>query len=362
MSPPGLKLKISDADMKKTAITLLLLLQVAFFYSFKGPGPAPAPQHLDMLRAAQAMLQALPAAQRSLSVFPFDDPERFNWHFVPRERRGLALKDMDARQRQLALVLLKTGMSEQGLGKAQAIMAQETILKALEKRPPEDEYRHPEKYYFTLFGTPSAQDPWGWRVEGHHLALNFSSVSGQLVAGTPGFMGANPGIVPEGPAKGQQILKQEADLGFALVQSCSPQQLKQVLIAETAPGEIITGNSRKALLDQPAGIPYTGLTAAQQQLLDRLLAVYLQNYRQDLAQELRRKVEKAGKDKLYFAWAGSREPGAGHAHYYRIHSPAVLIEYDNSQNNANHVHTVVRDLTNDFGEDALKAHYQQHKH
>jgi hypothetical protein len=269
---------------------------------------------------------------------------------------------MDAHQRQLALALLKTGMSEQGLTKAQAIMANEEILKALEKRPQDDDYRHPEKYYFTLFGSPSAQDPWGWRVEGHHLALNFTSVSGLVVAGTPGFLGANPGIVPAGPTKGRQILKQEADLAFALVQSCSPQQLKQVLIAETAPGEIITGNSRKAMLDHPAGIRYTDLTPTQQQQLDRLLAVYLQNYRQDLAQELRHKVEKAGKEKLYFAWAGYREPGAGKPHYYRIHSPALLIEYDNTQNNANHVHTVVRDLSNDFGDDALKAHYQKHKH
>jgi Protein of unknown function (DUF3500) len=349
--------------MKRTAITLFLLLQVPFFYAFRGPGPGNwQPQNRDMLSAANAFLQALPPAQRQTAVFPFDDAERFNWHFVPRNRRGLPLKQMDARQRQLAMALLKTGMSEQGFGKAQAIMELEVILRALEKRSPEDEYRHPEKYYFTIFGTPSGQEPWGWRVEGHHLAVNFSSVSGQVVAGTPGFMGANPGIVPEGPAKGRQILQQEANLGFALVQSFSPQQLKQALMAETAPGDIITGNSRKALLEKPAGIRYPDLTPGQQQLLDRLLAVYLNNYRPDLAQALRHKVEKAGRDKLYFAWAGHREPVAGQAHYYRIHSPVLLIEYDNSQNNANHVHTVVRDLTNDFGEDALKAHYQKHKH
>jgi Protein of unknown function (DUF3500) len=168
--------------------------------------------------------------------------------------------------------------------------------------------------------------------------------------------------VPDGPAKGRQILKQEADLGFALVQSFSPEQLKKALMAETAPAEIITGNRRKVVPDAPAGIGYADLTPAQQVLLTRLLAVYLHNYRPDLAQQLQRKVEKAGKDKLFFAWAGHREPAVGKAHYYRIQSPVLLIEYDNSQNNANHVHTVVRDLTNDFGEDALKAHYQKHKH
>jgi hypothetical protein len=345
--------------MKKTALTLLLLLQVPFYYSFTSVW---RPQNRDMVSAAEAFLGALPAQQRQTAVFPFDDPERFNWHFVPRDRRGLALKDMDARQRQLALALLKTGMSQQGLDKARAIMDLEVILKGLEKRGPQDEYRHPGKYYFTVFGKPAGPDPWGWRVEGHHLAVNFTSVSGQVVAGTPGFMGANPGIVPEGPAKGRQVLKQEADLGFALVQSLSSTQLKQALLAETAPGDIITGNRRKALLDGPAGIRYADLTAGQRQLLDRLLEVYLQNYRPELNQALLRKVEKAGKDKLFFAWAGPRETGTGHAHYYRLHSPVLLIEYDNSQNNANHVHTVVRDLTNDFGEDALQAHYQQHKH
>ena len=344
--------------MKKTFLTLLLLLQVPFFYSFRSP----APQNRDMANAAQALLAALPAGQRQEAFFPFEDPERFNWHFVPRNRRGLALKDMDARQRQLAMALLKTGMSEQGFGKVQAIMEMEVILKALEKLPPENEYRHPEKYYFTIFGSPSAQEPWGWRVEGHHLSVNFVSVSGQVAAGTPGFMGANPGIVPEGPAKGRQILKQEASLAFSLVQSLSPQQLKQALIADTAPADIITGNSRKALLETPAGIRYPDLTPAQQQVMDRLLAVYLNNYRQDLAQDLQRKVAQAGRGQLYFAWAGHREPLVGKAHYYRIHSPVLLIEYDNSQNKANHVHTVIRDLTNDFGEDALQSHYRKHKH
>lgn len=344
--------------MKRTVFTLLLLLQVPFFYAFRHP----APQNRDMIHAAQALLQALPAAQKQAAFFPFEDAERYNWHFVPRNRRGLPLKDMDARQRQLAMALLKTGMSAQGFGKARAIMEMEVILKALEQRGPEDEYRHPEKYYFTLFGEPSPKQAWGWRVEGHHLALNFTSVAGQLVAGTPGFMGANPGIVPDGPAKGRQILKQEAQLAFSLLQSFSSQQVSQALIADKAPADIITGNSRRALLDKPAGIRYTDLKPAQQQLLDRLLAVYLHNYRQDLAQDLQRKVDKAGRDQLYFAWAGAREPQVGQAHYYRIHSPALLIEYDNSQNNANHVHTVVRDLANDFGEDALKAHYQKHKH
>lgn len=349
--------------MKKTAFTLLLLLQLPSLFAFQGPGPkSKSAQPPDMVAAARALLQALPAAQQQMAVYPFEDPERFNWHFVPRDRRGLALRDMDARQKELALALLQTGLSSPGFGKARAIMELEEVLKVLENRGPDDDYRHPGKYYFTVFGTPSPTEAWGWRVEGHHLALNFTSLSGQLVAGTPGFMGANPGIVPAGPAKGRQVLRQEAELAFALVNSLSAAQLQQALISEKAPADILTGNKRKAMLEKPAGIRYRDLNRAQQQALDRLLSVYLQNYRADLAGKLKARVEKAGRDELYFAWAGHREPGTGKAHYYRIHSPALLIEYDNSQNQANHVHTVVRDLSNDFGEDALKAHYQKHQH
>ncbi|GEO04710.1 hypothetical protein AAE02nite_23740 [Adhaeribacter aerolatus] len=321
-----------------------------------------ARQNNNLVQAAQVFLQSLTPGQQQQAVFEFSDEERFNWHFVPRERKGLPLKEMDVRQRELAMALLQKTLSEQGYGKAKAIMELEVILKALENRPPDDTYRDPDKYYFSIFGNPTAQDPWGWRVEGHHLSLNFSSITGQVISQTPAFMGANPAIVPDGPAKGKQILKQEAALGFTLLHSFSAEQLKTVVIAEKAPNEIVTGNARKAMLEKPVGLRYPQMTPAQQKIFSQLLQLYLNNYQQDLARALRQKVEKAGMDNMYFAWAGSPEPGAGKPHYYRIHSPVILIEYDNSQNNANHVHTVIRDLTNDFGEDALKVHYQKHLH
>ncbi|MGV3586283.1 MAG: DUF3500 domain-containing protein [Adhaeribacter sp.] len=320
------------------------------------------PQPKNMVQAAQAFLNSLTPDQRQKALFTFTDEERFNWHYVPKQRQGLWLKDMTAQQRKLAMALLQVPLSEQGYGKAKAIMELEVILKALENRPPEDTYRDPDKYYFSIFGTPTAQEPWGWRVEGHHLSLNFSSVTGKVVSQTPAFMGSNPAIVPNGPHKGKQILKQEADLGFALLHSFSAEQLQKVIIAEKAPNEILTGNTRKAMLEKPVGILYAEMTPAQQKIFNQLLQTYLQNYQPDLAMALNQKVEKAGMHNMYFAWAGSKEPGLGNAHYYRIHSPVILIEYDNSQNNANHVHTVVRDLTNDFGEDALQSHYQKHQH
>jgi hypothetical protein len=326
------------------------------------PATRAAASNREMVRAARAFLGTLSEEQRRTATYPFTDEERFNWHFVPRDRKGLPLRDMNADQRKAAMNLLRTALSEQGMGKAREIMELEVILKALEKLPPENDRRHPEKYYFTVFGTPAGQNVWGWRVEGHHLSLHFTTATGKVVAETPAFLGANPAIVPEGPQQGKQILKQEADLGFALLGSFTPEQLQKVIITETAPNEIVTGNSRKAMMQAPEGIHYTEMTPGQQQMLRQLLELYLGNYQADLAADLRRKVEKAGMDQLHFAWAGHRTPETGKAHYYRIHSPVILIEYDNSQTNANHVHTVVRDLTNDFGEDALREHYLKHKH
>ena len=321
-----------------------------------------APSNKAMLRAVTAFIGSLTAEQRQKATYPFTDEERFNWHFVPRDRKGVPLKEMTPEQQQKALAVLQTSLSTEGFQKAKAIMELEVILKALEKHPPENTYRDPGKYYFSIFGEPTDQEPWGFRVEGHHLSLNFSSVTGQLVAETPTFMGSNPGIVPEGPEKGKQILKEEASLGFALVHSFAPEQLKKALINEKAPNEIVTGNSRKALLEKPEGILYSEMSPAQQKLITQLLNVYVNKYSPALATALRAKVEKAGLAKTYFAWAGSQTEAVGNAHYYRIHNPVLLIEYDNSQNNANHVHTVVRDLTSDFGEDALQAHYKVHPH
>lgn len=352
--------------MLKPLIAIVILIQFIFVACVQ-PKADPAKVTVKdtdtpMMRAANTFLNALTEAQRKKATFAFTDAERSNWYFVPRERNGIVLKELDNSQRQLAMALLQTALSEQGLEKAKAIIALEVILKALENRPTEDHYRDPEKYYFTFFGEPSVQNPWGWRVEGHHLSLNFSSVTGKVVAVTPAFMGSNPAIVPDGPEKGKQILKQEADLAFALLRSFTPEQLKQAIIADVAPNEIVTSNNRKVMLLKPEGILYSAMTADQQKLFNQLVEVYVNKYKKDIAQDFRARIEKSGMDQMFFAWAGSREPGIGQAHYYRIQNPVLLIEYDNSQNNANHAHTVVRDLTNDFGEDALRAHYEKHQH
>jgi hypothetical protein len=153
------------------------------------------------------------------------------------------------------------------------------------------------------------------------------------------------------------VLKQETDLGFTLVNSLSTAQMKAAVVSQEAPADIITGNNRKAELQEPKGLGYTDMTDPQKKLLMQLLNVYVKNYQLGFSKRLMDKVAKAGIENLSFAWAGSLQPGAGH--YYRIQGPMLLIEYDNTQNNANHVHTVVRDLTSDFAEDILREHYQK---
>ena len=312
-----------------------------------------------IVQAASALLQSLDKSQLQKINYPYDSDERFNWYFVPKARNGLKLQEMNDQQKTAAMSLLKATLSQQGQEKAIAIIQLEIILKELENAPPESDYRSPVKYYFTVFGTPDDKNLWGWRVEGHHLSLNFSSASGKVVSATPLFFGSNPGIVPSGDKKGYQILKDEVNFAFELLNSLSAEQLKKVIISETALGDIITGNKRKvnALADE--GITYAEMNAAQQKLFLRLLSVYIKNYPLGFSNELMQKIEKTGLDKLRFIWAGGRKYGEGNGHYYRIQNEVILVEYDNTQNGGNHIHTVTRDLTNDFGEDVLKKHYEQ---
>lgn len=308
-----------------------------------------------IVEQANQFLSSLSKEQRSKAFYRFDDAERFRWHFVPRERNGISLHDLSEAQTKAVYTLVTASLSKQGADKAKGIIALEKILQRVEGRSADDAYRDPKKYYFTIFGEPSFTAPWAWRLEGHHLSVNFSSVGGTIVSSTPSFMGSNPATVPAGDEKGRRVLKEEMDQGFALVQSLTAQQQKAAVFSNDALPEIITGNDRHATLLSPAGIAYAELTSAQQNAFLQLLDVYVRNYELGFSNKLMAKIKKAGIDKLTFAWAGSLNPGAGH--YYRIQGPMLLIEYDNTQNNANHIHTVVRDLTNDFAEDILREHY-----
>jgi hypothetical protein len=335
----------------KVSILVFLLLTPSLFVSA---------QKNVVLTNAQNFLSTLTPELKSKAQYALDDAERFNWNFVPIERKGLTFYDFSDKQRDAAMALLKSSLSEQGYKKATAIVNLENILKVVENRGATDKFRDPMNYHFWVFGAPDAKKPWAWRFEGHHVSLNFTLLNGEIVSSTPSFFGSNPGIVKEGDSKGMEVLKLETDLGFELVNKLTQAQRSTALISETAFPEIISGNNRKAVPLTPDGIAYKQLNKDQQTLFMKLLDVYVKNYAFGSSKRLMEKITKAGIDNLHFAWAGSLQPGAGH--YYRIQGPMLLIEYDNTQNNANHVHAAIRDLKDDFAEDILREHYaKEHK-
>jgi hypothetical protein len=307
-----------------------------------------------MVGAANAFLASLTPEQAAKAKFEFkNDEERFNWHFIPRERKGLPLKDMTAPQKHLAQALLAAGLSQRGYIKATTIMSLEEVLRILEKD--NGVRRNPEGYFFTVFGEPSENGVWGYRVEGHHLSQNFTVVNGK-VAGSPSFFGSNPAEVKEGPRKGLRVLGREEDLARELITALTPEQQKVAIVSAEAYKDIFTMASRKAALEgQPNGLSATKMNSNQRQLLSALLDEYVWNMPDQIAQVRLDQIKKSGNN-IYFAWAGVVNRGG--PHYYRVQSPAFLIEYDNTQNNANHIHSVWRDFNGDFGLDLLKQHYE----
>ncbi len=342
-------------------LTILLLLLVAGNFLSCSSQQATSISG-DMTAAAIKFIQTLSPTQKEKAQFEWKDKERFNWNFVPIERKGIPLRELTVEQRKAGFDLLHTALSDTGFNKTIAIIQLEEVLREVENRPAPDDYRNPEKYYFSIFGNPVSGSTWGWRLEGHHIAFNFSSKNNQLVSGTPGFLGSNPAIILSGPEKGKQILKDETEIGFALLHSLDAKQMEKAVIHVKAPGEILTGNSRKAMINDPQGILYNELNSEQQKIFMQLLSVYIHRYTRLFAVGMMQEIESAGLNNLRFAWAGDQQPGRGHPHYYRIQGPAIIIEYDNTQNNANHVHTVIRDLKNDFGGDELLEHYKKNKH
>ena len=315
----------------------------------------------NLAAAAIGFINSLDSAQKLKAVYPFDIDDRYNFNYVPLDnRKGIMVNELAPNQKAAAFTLLKTCLSPETVSKAQNIMQLDKILKQLEQRKPEDHYRDTGKYFFTIFGVPAENTVWGWKIEGHHVAFNFYADKNKLVAGTPGFLGANPAVVQDGPNKGKQVLRDETTMGFALLHALTPEQLTIALIDSTAPGEIVTSNKRVAMLLSPPGICYTQLQPKQQEAFLQLLRLYINRYTRLFADKMLKEAEQSGLDKFYFAWAGNTiEPGLGHPHYYRIQGPNLVIEYDNTQNNANHVHTVVRDLKHDFGGDLLLEHYRE---
>jgi Protein of unknown function (DUF3500) len=310
-----------------------------------------------MARAADAFLAALDTAQRAKVAYPFDSEERFNWHFIPRVRKGLPLAEMTPAQRDSAFALLKTGLSASGFSRVEAIRSLETVLRAMENRNSRD----PEQYFFTIFGRPD-DATWGWRYEGHHLAQNWTVVAGRAIATTPAFLGANPAVVMDGPMKGTRALAAEADLAWALLDGLQGPSRAAAIVAGAAPADIVTGNSRKAAILENVGLSAREMSAKEQGLLMSLIEAHASVQQPALAAARLSAIKAGGFEHVRFTWIGATKNAPGAAHYYRIQGPTFLIEYDNTQNNANHQHIVWRDFAGDFGEDLLAKHYAADPH
>lgn len=316
-----------------------------------------------MAAAANRFLEALTPEQRRQAMLPIDSDDFTRWHYVPTNmfpRKGVPLKDMSEAQRKLAHDLLKTGLSQSGYQTAAAIMDLETILKEIESRGGRGQNRDPDLYFFTIFGTPSPKGVWGWRVNGHHLSLHFTVGNGAAVASTPTFLGTNPAEVREGPKQGLRIQAAEQDAGRALVMALDEAQRTTAIIQGVAPNDIVTTTSVKVDPLSPVGIAASAMNAKQRELLMKLIQVYASHMTEDLAAARLAAIKKAGLDKIAFAWAGPVEPGQ--RHYYRVQGPTFLIEFDNTQNNGNHIHSVWRDFAGDFGRDLLREHVSGVKH
>ncbi len=331
-----------------TFVFLSLILLLGFI---------PHTHKTSILQAAQTFLNSLDTAQKDKVSFSLEDDERYQWNYTPVARQGLPIKEMKKAQQEAAFALMRASLSEKGYEKAQQVRELEGILRGVEGREPGDTHRDPDNYYFTIFGKPAADEAWGWRFEGHHISLNFSSVSDKIVSVTPTFFGSNPGRVPSGPREGWRILAPEEDLGRSLVKSLNQEQQKTTLIAEEAYPDIVTTNTKVANIEKTEGLAYGQMNRQQQEQLMQLIEVYYSVHQPEIMKEAMSRIKKAGLDNIHFAWAGSYE--MGDKHYYRIHGPSFVIEYDNTQNDANHVHTVIRDLEKDFGEDILSQHYEE---
>lgn len=333
--------------------TPLLRPALILIAALAGPAARAHEVAAEMVQAATTFLASLDAAQRQLATYPLTDAERENWNFVPLARQGLPFKKMTTDQHALGLALLRTGLSHTGMARAHAIMALELVLKELEKDT--KGRRDPTLYYVTLFGEPSATKSWGWRFEGHHLSFNFTIVGGRHVFFAPSFIGTNPAEVRSGPRKGERALAEEEDLGHALINSLDAGQRRTAIFAPEALKEIVTTNQKRVDPLQPEGIAASRLNPAQREKLFALVRLYLARWRPELAEENFAKVTAAGLDRVTFAWAGKTDRSG--ARYYRIQGPTFLIEFDNFQNQANHIHTAVREFKGDFGHDLLAEHY-----
>lgn len=312
----------------------------------------------DMAEYAREFLRSLHFESREMANLAFDDENRYDWHYIPRmgERQGIPYKSMTVPQSQLGHRLMSTALSHEGMSKALGVMYLDQILWEIERT----EMRDSELYYVTVFGDPSDEGNWGWRVEGHHLSLNITIWDGEVISTSPMFMGANPARIRDGAQEGMEVLEGEQELARRLLHMFDDQQREVVVYANRPPVDIETREIVQVEPGPPRGLSVREMSETQAGLLMQLVEEYAYRIRPELADAEMAEIRRAGVEEIHFGWAGGDE--FGEPHYYRIQGPTFLIEYDNRQNGANHIHSVWRDLTGDFGQDLLAQHYSLSPH
>jgi hypothetical protein len=291
-----------------------------------------------MATAANDFLATLNSALRDKATYDFGDRERTNWHWVPRARNGVSIGEMSAAQRDAALKLLRAGTTQAGYTKALNIASLQAELG-----------RDPNAYFFTVFGAPAANGTWGWRFEGHHLAMNYTLAGGK-VSISPLFLGAWPTEIEAGrPQAGLRTLKDEEDIPRQLLQSLNAQQRRAALVSERPFGDVTTRNAVQVEPLAPVGLPAGDMTDAQRRLITGIVTAYLDTT--VAGRDLLARVNSAGIENIRFAWAGS--PDKGQRYSYRLQGPTFLLEHDNTRNAGTHIHSAWRDFENDFGRDIV---------
>lgn len=330
-----------------------LLLVVVAGLAYVGQEAEPA--GVKMTSAAEKFLGLLTPEQRSKIAFAFDDKERFNWHFVPLEdrnkkptRKGLRLEEMTDQQKSAAKELLRAGLSADGFQKATTIMSLEAILRELEQG--KGPVRNPEWYFVTVYGTPAKSGRWGWRIEGHHLCINFTLDGGKIIGSTPAFFGANPAVVKSGSRQGLRTLPEAEDLARELFGSLNTEQRKIARQQMQLPE--VKAMNKAPELGEPIGLPAARLDEKQRNVLIKLLQSYAARMPPDVAETEMKQVHQADINQIHIAYWGGIEPGEKYT--YRLHGSTFVVEFLNVQNDsannpANHIHSCWRSVKNDFG-------------
>lgn len=308
---------------------------------------------------ATRFLSSLDTDQKAKALLKQNDSLRTDWHFFPStmfDREGIPLKELSDTQKELVHELLQTYLSKSGYDKAMGAIEVEGILGDLTN---DHVFRDTGRYYTTFYGEPNSEKPWSWAFEGHHVSLNFT-IAGDEVTYVPMFYGANPAIVMEGPSKGHRSLVNEEDLGLKLINLLDETQQEKAIIQDSTYNDILSLNKTEISPFSTEGLPVTDMTTVQQKVLFQLVNEYISSAPDKVAVERGAKIESEEIGDIYFAWAGVTELGG--AHYYRIQGKTFLIEFDNSQNGANHIHAVWRDFNGDFGRNLIKEHYHTTNH